>query len=381
MGHADGRPRPPRARRREPSPWLLEPGGEGGSASLDSVAEMGTICTAGLPATEPALPLLLADPPGPEQGRPELPSLRADDGPSWASVLPTAEEPAPAAGALRVISFNVLAPIWAALHFYPPGLDPALLQADARRRVLIERLQALAADTDVFCLQEVQASEFEAFARALGSDFAGAMSSNDPAYWANWVTPELGWQPNGCAIFYRRSLFLSDPTAEPTLRDIALSEDGNRALILEGTLRDGSSTRVRIASVHLDSDRGDRRLFEASSLLNQMPALVGLRDLICGDLNVDAITGCLRAPLERAGFRDALASLGNRENTHPWDTTYNGSAMWGVIDHILYRGLQPLQGDVLDGGVWSIDDETARIAETLRSIGSDHFPLTACLGL
>lgn len=41
----------------------------------------------------------------------------------------------------------------------------------------------------------------------------------------------------------------------------------------------------------------------------------------------------------------------------------------------------PLSGDVLDYGVWSIEDEVARIEANLVNTGSDHFPVRADVGL
>jgi hypothetical protein len=79
------------------------------------------------------------------------------------------------------------------------------------------------------------------------------------------------------------------------------------------------------------------------------------------------------------GFVDVLDSVGNREWTHPWHDSYYMSARWGIIDHVLVRNGTPLAGDVVDSGVWSIDDEVARIEANFQRIGSDHFPVKASL--
>ncbi len=70
-----------------------------------------------------------------------------------AGVASTAPRPA---RPLAVVSFNVLAPIWAAPKWYPEDVDPALLEAVFRRARISALLQRLSAATDVFCLQEVQ---------------------------------------------------------------------------------------------------------------------------------------------------------------------------------------------------------------------------------
>jgi endonuclease/exonuclease/phosphatase (EEP) superfamily protein YafD len=38
-----------------------------------------------------------------------------------------------------------------------------------------------------------------------------------------------------------------------------------------------------------------------------------------------------------------------------------------------------VSGDVVDFGVWAIEDETARIEANLEACGSDHFPVVARL--
>ena len=290
--------------------------------------------------------------------------------------------PAPAGAAppgggarLEMVSFNVLAPIWAAPVWYPPELDPALLDASFRRARITAFLASRAATADVVCLQEVQESELPAFLDALGGQFAGAMSHNDRDWWSNWVVPELGWAPNGTAVIVRKSAF--DGLA---FRDIALSGDGNHAIVAEGTHR-ATGLRLRAASIHLDSDVQANRKREARSLVAQLPAARSTTDVLCGDFNEDTVTGAVSNVVETAGFTDVLAAVGNREPTHPFSSSYNGATRWAIIDHLVVRGARPLAGDVLDYGVWSIPDEVPRIEANLRNTGSDHFPIAGAAGL
>jgi hypothetical protein len=53
----------------------------------------------------------------------------------------------------------------------------------------------------------------------------------------------------------------------------------------------------------------------------------------------------------------------------------------GLIDHVLVRDGRPVSGRVVDGGVWTIGDNTERIAETLQRLGSDHFPIEATVAV
>jgi endonuclease/exonuclease/phosphatase family metal-dependent hydrolase len=270
---------------------------------------------------------------------------------------------------LRVVSFNVLAPIWAAPVWYPPDMDPALLERKFRRARITAFLGAARRNADVICLQEVQDDEFPYLMKALGAEFQGWMASNAPNYWSNWLVPELPWRPNGSAVAVRKSAI-----AGAYFSDLALSGDGNHAAAVEG-MHAASGRYVRMVSVHLDSDFNNNRIFELRSLMEQMPARQGYIDLICGDINEDTVTGSAAGIFAEHDFVDVLASVGNREGTHPWSTTYYRSARWAVIDHILVRGAQPASGDVFDFGLWSIADELTRIEENFRQCGSDHFPI------
>jgi endonuclease/exonuclease/phosphatase family metal-dependent hydrolase len=292
---------------------------------------------------------------------------------AWPGVAPAAP---PARDApLAMVTFNVLAPVWAAPVWYPPAMDPALLDAAYRRARITAFLAERAASTDVFCLQEVQESELPAFLSALGGGFAGAMSHNDRDWWSNWLVPELPWAPNGTAIIVRRQAF-----SDLAFRDVALSGDGNHAELVEGVHR-ATGRRLRAASIHLDSDVEANRRREARSLMAELPPAADTTDVVCGDFNEDSVTGTVSGVVERAGFADVLAAIGNREPTHPWSSSYNGATRWAIIDHLIVRGARPVSGDVLDFGALSIPDELTRIEANFRNTGSDHFPVAGVAGL
>ena len=221
----------------------------------------------------------------------------------------------------------------------------------------------------------MQESELPAFLAALGGGFAGAMSHNDRDWWSNWVVPEIPWAPNGTAIIVRRQAF-----SNPAFRDVALSGDGNHAEIVEAVHR-ATGRRLRAASIHLDSDVEANRRREARSLMAELPPAAGVTDVVCGDFNEDTVTGTVSGVVERAGFVDVLAAVGNREPTHPWSSSYNGASRWAVIDHLIVRGARPESGDVLDFGTLAIGDELARIEANFRNTGSDHYPVAGVAGL
>jgi len=276
--------------------------------------------------------------------------------------------PASPPSELRVVAFNVLAPIWASPAWYPQEMDAALLETGYRRERLEAFLRGIAASADVVCLQEVQDSEFPFLMAALGGDFQGAMAVNDPELWSNYLlgTP---WAPNGTAIAIRRSIL----DADPEFRDLP-THGGNHVAVVSG-VHAASGRKLRAYSVHLDSERTSNRTKELRALFDDAGPESGAVDVVCGDINEDTIIGSASGLFSRAGFIDVLASAGNREATHPWNTTYYNSTRWLVIDHILTRGATPVSGDVLDMGTAAIADEVERIEENVRRTGSDHYPI------
>jgi endonuclease/exonuclease/phosphatase family metal-dependent hydrolase len=286
---------------------------------------------------------------------------------------PASAAPSPASTNSRidVVSFNVLAPVWAAPDWYPADMDPALLDTEWRRERIVDFLHERAATADVVALQEVQDSEFPYLAQALGGDFVGSMSTNAPDFWSNWLVEGIPWAPNGTAVFVRRSAFGS-----PHFFELEQSDGNSVAWVSARHLASGQT--LRFASVHLDSDSQTNRQTELNALLDLWgPANADTTDMIAGDFNEDTIHGSLSTPLKQQGFIDVLATLGNREQTHPWLDTYYMSNKWGILDHVVLRHGDPISGDVIDSGVWTIEDETARIEANFEACGSDHFPVVA----
>jgi endonuclease/exonuclease/phosphatase family metal-dependent hydrolase len=283
----------------------------------------------------------------------------------------------PASGApssrIDVLVFNVLAPVWAGAEWYPADMDPALLDTEWRRERIVDFLHEQADTADVVALQEVQDSELPYLAQALGGDFVGVMSTNDPDFWSNWIVEGIPWGPNGTAVFIRRSAFGSR-----TFFELDQSTGNSIAWVSARHLATGQ--RIRFASVHLDSDSQVNRQIELNALLDRWGSgKAGTTDIIAGDINEDTVHGSLSTPLKQNGFVDVLATLGNREQTHPWLDTYYMSNKWGILDHVLLRNGEPISGDVVDFGVWAIEDETARIEANFEASGSDHFPVVATI--
>ena len=281
-------------------------------------------------------------------------------------------DPATSPSTLRVVAFNVLAPVWSSPVWYPDEIDAALLDTEYRRARITTLLSRISADTDVVCLQEVQDSEFPHFMKALGGQFQGSMAINDPELWSDYLVG-APWAPNGTAIAIRRSVLES----APKFRDLP-TYGGNHVSVVTGT-HAASGRQLRAYSVHLDSERTSNRARELRAVFADASPESGAVDVICGDVNEDTIIGSASGLFDRAGFVDVLASTGNREATHPWSTTYYNSTRWLVIDHILTRGATPVAGEVLDMGGSAIADEVKRIEESFRQTGSDHYPIVGTI--
>lgn len=278
---------------------------------------------------------------------------------------------AQSAGEVRVLTFNILAPCWASPSYYPVAVAP-WLDRYLRRQAIIGFLKSRADSVDVFALQETTPVELAAIADALGTKWAAFQANHRPDYWSNWIVPEIPWEPNGVALVVRRSRF-----SNATFEDVALSDSGNHGAIFSGTLSSGE--RVRVASIHLDSDHASNRKRELGALLDRLGNAKGSRDFIAGDFNFETDAGNLKTDLKRAGFASILEALGTARNTHPWDTKYNGADNWGIIDHVMARNAVPISGFVIDFDLFARypDDEVSRIVMNLRLCGSDHFAVFA----
>lgn len=276
---------------------------------------------------------------------------------------------------LAVLSFNVLAPLWAAPQWYPASLNPSVLDRAWRRGRIAAFLADAGPTHDLVCLQEVELQELPAYEQALGPAFVGAFASHDRSYWSSWLVPQLPWVPNGNALFVRRQTVLA-----PVFTDFSLGDTGNHAVAFTGTLA-SSGRLLRAASVHLDSDSNVGRRIELDALLALTPPAVGSVDIIAGDINEDTVIGSAAGLLRASGLVDVLAALGNREPTHPFRASYNHSPRWAIIDHVLARGVAPHSGDVFDFSLGAIDDEVPRIEANFQRCGSDHHPVTGAVAV
>jgi endonuclease/exonuclease/phosphatase family metal-dependent hydrolase len=272
---------------------------------------------------------------------------------------------------IHIISFNVLAPCWASADYYPPEATPYLDRVK-RRAHIIHFLKSRADETDIIALQETTDVEFQHLKQNL-PEFYAFQTYHAPHYWADWGTPNIPYEPNGVAIFVKKSSF-----THVQFQDIALSDDGNHSAYFEGQQR-VTGINVRAASIHLDSETESNRNHEFNALLRNFPAKLEAVDIIAGDFNCDTQEGSIKEYLAKNHFIDILKQLTQDEWTHPFYE--NGSRNDGILDHIVARNAGANQGKVINFNLWKQypTDETNRIIANLKTVGSDHFPLFAVI--
>ena len=274
---------------------------------------------------------------------------------------------------LNILSFNVLAPCWASIDYYPVNAAP-YLDRIMRRNKIILFLNSVSNKTDIIALQETTKTEFEFFKQAL-PDFYAFETFHDASYWSDWITTTPPWEPNGVAIFVKKSTF-----NKVAFQDLPLTQDGNHSAYFEGTLKNTGET-IRAASVHLDEEHGYNRKNELYTLINFMTPDTNKYDIIAGDFNYGTQSGSLRHLLDKFHFTDALYSLHREEWTSPF--SMEGDINAGILDHIATRNATAIDGHVINFNLWKRypTNENKRIIENFKISGSDHFPIFSQVAL
>lgn len=276
---------------------------------------------------------------------------------------------------IKVVSFNILAPCWADPNIYPAEALP-FLDREYRRAKIIQFLNDNQ-DADVFALQEVTAVEFGFLNNTLSGKYVGFQSFHAPTYWSQYITQTPPWEPNGNALFVKKSTFKNC-----TFSDVPLSDDGNHATFAQAT-HASSNKKVRILSVHLDSDYAYNREREFQAALDLMPKSSSKLDIIAGDFNIDITKSNLQKDIDKARFVNVLAAKGITGVTSPYTTKYYANSVFGPIDSVLARNATALDAKIVDFGLMTLypnkDDENTRVAANFQKCGSDHFPVTGTI--
>lgn len=255
--------------------------------------------------------------------------------------------------ALRVVSYNILAPSYARPDRYP-FTDPGLLAWEARRDRIVQRL--LAFDAELLCLQEVESYVFRFLQARL--EMAG--------YTGIYAQKAMN-RPDGCATFFREDRLEVRDNAPYFYHDGAGDVDsGHLALITHLTV---DSQRISVANTHVRWDKGDLRgedhigYRQSVELIERCVATVSDAWIICGDFNAGADSDLVRHIVHH-GLVDAYAA-----NPQP---TANSERCAKRIDYLFHS---PSLASV-PTALPEIDDETPLPSETEPS---DHLAISAAL--
>ena len=327
---------------------------------------------------------------------------------------------------LKLATFNVLSPSYALPAYYPKDAVP-FLSREFRLNRIMDLLRCLRETCDVIALQEVTfdqtttlppdstaklhpdrwIGDLNHFRRVLGTSFHGVFYPHERQYWREWTqaTPEDPSRNmrNGNALFFNRDKF-----GTIGWKDMSLSS-GNH--VVEGHAKHkDSGCLLRVLSVHLDSDRNERREREYKEALTNLPYQSGTIDVVMGDFNSGVVVPPIREIMMAHKFEDALIEtqseveqINNSVDVSIDTLTFaltDNDRLQHPIDHITYRSnlagptsIIP-SGDqgtpehtitgVLHHNLWDLYPpdsgcDTQRLISCLKLFGSDHMPVVATL--
>lgn len=323
---------------------------------------------------------------------------------------------------IQLLTFNVLAPVYANPTYYFPTTMP-YVQKEVRRAKIIEILNTMRPNADVIALQEVSVDtldvingvtylkegEYKYFLAALQDEYYGFHTSHDRTYWSKYYDysdPNAynAYVDTGIALFIRKSKFTN-----VDFQDIGLGT-GNHMILAEADAPEGK--RIRVAAIHFDSDVGGNRNYEFSQALSHMVPDEDILNFMMGDFNAGFDEATLKHDYEQSIFADTMLALeatlnitGINKRTRPSSESYYNAPHFGPIDHVLFEKgkVTPVTtlwtvpanygipgytvNGVLDnrlfirypelqGYDWN---EETRVNQGMIELGSDHFPVVSTL--
>merc|ERR1719478_1844508 len=103
-------------------------------------------------------------------------------------------------------------------------VDRKFLSIEFRRPRIIAMIEK--ANADVFCLQEVQRSEYEILSTTLKDRYHGFFAKHEKDLWRKWTATGDKYEDHGNAFFVRKGHF---PGFTVEFSALELSDDGNTA--------------------------------------------------------------------------------------------------------------------------------------------------------
>lgn len=278
--------------------------------------------------------------------------------------------------AVRMMSFNILAPIWLNPAEWDHDLVPFLDNSDRFERVCatLERLNA-----DVITLQEVTQSVRDDLKWRLKEKYITLpLAAHRNQYWGNYLAPGYSYVDNGNVILFRKSRFMKIFS-----KDVPVSPDGNTAgmsLIFDKV----THRNILVIAAHLDAELPSETRIEQTE--NLIKAITSVEDthfkpivILGADMNDGHHADLpLHRNLRHHKLKSIWTACSDREYcTHPFDE--GGEPM--VIDHIYVSHSVTIQNAHAVDEIPEAIHGNDRVAQALQRYGSDHFPIMADLTL
>lgn len=293
---------------------------------------------------------------------------------------------------ISVVSFNILADTFVRSAHYPKMAEKELL-IDRRREKILSTLLKLAETTDIFCIQELTELEFTFLKKSLSHMYHMYIALDDKMYRYRLMRREIGTIQvqksdlstgtcSGTGIFIKKQTFGFD-RKNILFNDIPLSGSGNHCASIQCTHKP-TDKKIRIFSLHLDSQNEENRSNEMNSLLAKIPESASYVDVIGGDFNVEVKNCNLGDLLKLNNFMDTFGSLNVATRTHPFNSCYYESQDIDIVDHIYVRRGIPVKSMCIDKNLEVLYpsknsthcvNEDTRIIKNLKFCGSDHYPI------
>jgi mRNA deadenylase 3'-5' endonuclease subunit Ccr4 len=257
----------------------------------------------------------------------------------------------------RAATWNVLATAYLGKGDYA-SVPAELLDPDQRVPAVVRHAAGLAAD--LLCLQEVESDVF-----------AGLLTTLEPMGYAGHLELKGRNKPDGCATFYRTTMFtLREQAVRLEYRDREKGMQGHSGFVALLLAVEHAGRLLGVANTHLRWDRpgtprdrqiGHRQIKELLEECGSFdPPCAGW--LICGDFNCRPQSEVV-ATLRKAGFEFAHAG-----RPHIRSAVANGRA--SLIDYLFHS--TALQALAIDPP-WVADDTVLPSDQQ----PSDHLALVA----
>jgi len=268
--------------------------------------------------------------------------------------------------ALRVVSWNVLAPMWVHGDTFP-GVNASVVAPENRLPKRLEILDAMS--PDIILLQEVQESEFRGISNHYERDYELlGLARNSSDLWRDWRRGNE-YEDNGPMVLLRGGIIskvrwesIPLTSAGDTLTFVT-EFFGNRNFFVVNTHLETISQETRNEQFSFVLDFLNKKLCGGSEQIFQPIVIWG------GDFNErrdGTQENIIR--LRNFGFRDCFEELKDKPTCG-----YKG------LDYVWVIGAEDVTGSSIPD-IESVDgDMHIGWASALMKVGSDHVPLSTCI--